>query len=144
MAWYSGIGGGDGSGEAYARPVSSRPWYSFSQPAAQGWGGSGMDNPTPNQTILYNAAPTLVDRQLGNWLAPNHMSPLHQYIDAQAPQMQKDWAIASASDPSLQYIDYQKQHYGDLLTGFGNLSASQRGENPLAFGGGVAGRTVFR
>ena len=31
-----------------------------------------------------------------------------------------------------------------LLTGFGSMSANQRGENTAAFGNGVAGRVVFR
>lgn len=52
--------------------------------------------------------------------------------------------VSQGTWPGYTYRQFMGERYGDLLAGFGRLSASARGENPLAFGNGVAGRTVFR
>lgn len=122
------------------------------QPPPSGW-GTGFTGGTPRaespfasitgqQQAYYQLNPDLANNLLRSWLAPNANSPFAGYIDSRMPDLQKQYAVASGEggNTGLQYTDWLKQNYGQLASGFANLSQSQRGENPLSFGGGFAGR----
>lgn len=116
-----------------------------------GWGGShaGATSPfadlTGIQQAYYQLHPDQANQLLRTWLAPNPTSPLAQYIGQREPDTLRQWGIESTKpgNESLKYTDFLRQRFGQYSDQFANQSANQRQENPLAFGGGFAGRRTF-
>jgi hypothetical protein len=130
-------------------------WGQTPAPTNYGWGtgftGSQAGAASPfadlsgTQQAYYQLHPDQANYLLRTWLAPNLSSPLNQYLAGKQSDMTNDFATASAQSatPNLQYTDWLKQNFGHYVDQFAGQSASQRGENPLSFGGGFAGRSTF-
>ncbi len=146
MAWYNVAGGGQYNPQAFgpqayaAQNGAPRPTWGQSA----GWAASPLANLDGGQAAYYQLNPSAGYHALKGWLAPNSNSPFAQYVASKEDQTYANYQQAAATDSGLQYPDYLRGVVGHLGQGFSNLSATQRGENPMAFNGGVAGRSVFQ
>ena len=136
----------------------ARPWYAFAGGGNQhDWAQAGLGTPglatdrglPQEQQLFYDVNPELVNRAVETYANADPLSHYRQYVQAQMPGWQQDYARQTAlpGHAADTYTDYVGQRYNQLAQGFGGLSASQRGENPLAFGGGegtAPGRLVYR
>lgn len=106
-------------------------------------GGNIFSFSGPNATLqkaAYDMNPTFAWSYATRAVAPDTDRPLAQYIQGQQQDAYQRYAAASTQNPNLTFSDWINQHMGDYLNRFQGLSATQRGENPLAFNGGFAGR----
>jgi len=154
----------NGQGEAVwktgAKPTPPEPpntaaWGTSPAQTSYGWGtgftGShaGTTSPfadlTGVQQAYYTKNPDQANYLLRTWLAPNPSGALNQYLGARQGDMTNQFATdtAKTGNGNLQYTDWLKQNFGHYVDQFAGQSATQRGENPLAFGGGFAGRKTF-
>lgn len=136
--------------ETFRPPAApARPWYAFAGDGNQrDWGQTGLTNLSQDQQLFYDVNPSLVNRAVETYANADPLSHFRQYTQAQMPGIEQDFARwAVGPNAGAHYSDYVQQRYNDTARGFAGLSASQRGENPLAFGGGAGtapGRMVFR
>lgn len=136
-------------------PPPSVGWGQSPARQQYGWGtgftGSqaGTTSPFANltgvQQAYYQLHPDQANQLLRQWLAPNPTSPLAQYIGQREPDTLRQWGIESTKpeNAGLQYTDFLKQRFGQYTDQYANQSQTQRGENPLSFNGGFAGRKTF-
>lgn len=138
-----------------APPAAPTGWGQTPNQTDYGWGtgwhGStaGPTSPfadlTGVQQAYYQQHPDQANSLLRQWLAPQANSAYAQFINQRAPDMYNQFAAASTQpgNEGLQYTDWLKQNFGQLSNQFAGQSATQRGENPLSFGGGFAGRKAY-